>query len=444
MNKPIEIVVGGGGVSPAAGTSQYNNPLLAGLDIYVEKIGYGTYDSVLWSRLSTGGFQLLGGNTFQAGEQFRVHFTGLSYGTGQTTYTNGFNYSQVIAALFGRVGWMQPSISGSPVLSSVNTTSRGGRYYQDFHALVTIQNIKSVMEEVAATDSSLNAYLEALQRGIILRCLNGVFNEPEYLSQQLLFNANWKRNNQPVENSGLFVHALIRVPPAPDIAVQVDSIALYFDSAVTFNLYVFNDAIKAPLAVIEVTTVANSQTVINLSDIVLNHIGGSNLGGTFYIGYFQDDIGNAKAIWEQGCPQFKAPYYWSFGEADKLAGEYDFDRENVRMNNVNYGINLHVSTFRDHTWQIVHKAALFDNVIGLQMAAQVLEHVIFSKRSNSDERQLKDVANTVAATTDLTGVTPISDGPPNTMGMRKQITQELVRLKQSFFRKPKAQTISAC
>jgi hypothetical protein len=443
--KPVEIVVGRGGpYDPTAGATECPMPAFAGQQIWIEKIGYGQYDYDKWQEISGGGWKLIGvGNTFVNNERFAVHFTGLSYGTGQTSYTNGFNYSQVVSALFGRVGWRQPTITGSPVLTSVNTTSKGGRYYQDFHTLISIANIKNVIEEVAATDSSLNNYLEAIQRGIILQCVNAVFNEPEYLTQKLLFNRRWNVNDQLVNNSGYFVGVQLRVPPTPDIAVQIDSIALYFDSAVTFNLYVFNDAVKAPLAVIEVTTVANSQTLLNLSDVVLNYIGGANLGGSFYIGYFQDDIGAAKAYWEQGCEYARDSYGWTFIEADRKPAEYDFTRQNVRRNNVNYGLNLHVSTFRDHTWQIVKKAALFDNVIGLQMGAQVIEKIIYSTRSNAGERILKEAATQVSAQMELNGVAPISESP-HTTGLKKMITQELTRLKESFFPKPKAQSVSLC
>jgi len=443
--KPVEIIVGRGGpYDPIAGTTECPMPAFAGQQLWVEKTGYGPYDYDKYQERSGGGWKLTGaGNTFVINERWFVHFTGLSYGTGQTSYTNGFNYSQVISALFGRVGWRQPTITESPALSSVNTTSKGGRYYQDFHTLITVANLKSVIEEVAATDSSLNTYLEAIQRGIILQCVNGVFNEPEYLSQKLLFNRHWSVNDQLVNNSGYFVGVQFRVPPTPDIAVQIDSVALYFDSVVTFNLYIYNDAVKAPLAVIEVTTVANSQTLVNLSDVILNYIGGANLGGSFYIGYYQDDIGSAKAYWEQGCEFVRESYGWTFIEADRKPAEYDFNRQNIRRTSVNYGLNLHVSTFQDHTWQIVKKAGLFDNVIGLQMAAQMVEKIVYSTRSNGTERILKEAAAQINAQLDLNGVAAISDSP-HTTGLKKQISQELARLKESFFPKPKAQSVSLC
>jgi hypothetical protein len=445
MFKPVEIVVGRGGPNdPEAGTTECPMPAYAGQQLWVEKIGYGPYDYDKYQEIAGGGWRLLGeGNVFVEGERWFIHFTGLSYEYGSISYTNGFEYGKVISALFGRVGWRQPNISGSPVLSSVNTTSKGGRYYQDFHSLVTIQNLKSVMEEVGSSDSSLNTFLEVLQRGIILKCVTGVFDTPEYMSRKLLFNRSWAVNDQLIANSSKFVGIQFRVPPTPDIAVQIDSVALYFDSAIDLNLYIFNDAVKAPLAVIPATTVANSQTVVGLSDIVLNYISGFNLGGSFYIGYFQDDLAGAKAYWEQGCQYSQASYGWTFFEADRKPAEYDFDRQNIRRNNVNYGLNLNVSTFRDHTWQIVGSAALFDNVIGLQMAAQLIEQIAYSTRSNSSERILRDAAAQVSVQLDLNGVAPIPESP-HTTGLKKMIDKELARLKNSFFPKPKAQSVSLC
>jgi hypothetical protein len=437
MNKPFEIVVDrGGALDPVSGTTDCPLPSFAGMQIWVEKTGYGTYDYNKWQELSGGGFRLLGaGNLFSPGERFFVHFTGLTYGTEQSSYTNGFNFARVMNALYGRVGWRQPTITDSPVLTSINTLTKGGRVYQDFHSLVVLSSIQSVMEEVAATDVAFNAYLEAIQRGVILQAVNSVFKGPkavEYLSQKVLFDRNWSANDQPVENKGNFVYGMFRLPAKPDLGVQVDSVALYFDSDVTFNLYVYHDAIKAPLAVMEVSAVADTQTVVTLSDVVLNYIGANNLGGTFYIGYYQDDIGTAKAYYESYCDRARDVYYWSFGEADKIPGEYNFVRRSPRLNNVNYGLNFHVSTFRDHTAQIVKKAILFDELIGLQMAAQMIEKIIYSTRSNGTERILKEAAEQVNAQLDLNGVAAISESP-RTTGLRQRIAKEQTTLYNSFF-----------
>ena len=346
-------------------------------------------------------------------------------------------------ALFGRVGWQQPLIVGSPVISDENKDSASGRYFNDgsFHNLVTVANIKSTMEESAASDDNLNATLEQMQRSIIIRSLAGLFNPPEYIEQSLLYDRVYTNQDIPLENTGKFVGVKFKLPPAVDLATQVNSIGLYFDSAVTFKLYLYSDTKKVAVWNKEVTTVANEQTVITIPDLVLNYISDTNQGNTFYLGYFQSDLGEARAIREQNV-RFSCnhPYAYAYFEANKT-DELLFDKSQLSYTQFTYGLNLHVSVFRDHTWQIVRNPALFDNLVGLQMAAQVVEQIIFNTRSNDKERILKDQMTGVAAHLDMDGVAPISDGPKTT-GLRKQIQQELNRLKDSFFPKPKATTVN--
>jgi hypothetical protein len=432
MIKPVEIVVDRGFPGdPVAGTTDCVLPAFAGQQLYVEKIGYGTYDADKYQELSGGGFRLLGaGNVFVTGERWVIHFTGLSYGTGLTSYTNGFNFSQVMSALYGRVGWDQPE--DGPALGSINRVSKSGRYFnQGFHELVTIDNILEVMQPPNADEDQVNIHLEALQRGVILKCVNSIFKAPEYLTQKVLFNRNWSINDQPIENKGMFVYGTFRMPPKVDIGVQIDQVSLFFDSDVTFNMYVFHDAIKAPLMVFEVDAIADTQTLVTIPDLILNYIGTQSLGGTFYIGYFQDDLGDAKAYYESYMDRACDYYWWSFGEADVIPGQYNFVRRAPRLNNVNYGLNFHVSTFRDHTQQIVKQAALFDNAIGLSMAAQVVEKIIYSTRSNGTERILKESLE-VTALLDLNGVAPIPDSPYTT-GLKKQLAEEFKSMRESFF-----------
>jgi hypothetical protein len=447
MIKPVEIVVGRGGpYDPVAGTTDCPMTAFAGQQLWIDKTGYGPYDYDKYQELPAGGFRLIGGAVFAANERFYVHFTGLSYGTGQTNYTNGFNFSRVISALFGRVGWRQPIKANSPVISGPNLVTKGGRYYQDFHSLVTIDNIKQVIEEVAATDSALNSYLESIQRGIIMQCVNNVFKAPEAITKGILFSSTWNNNDTLVDNTGKFVGIMFRTPPMSakgEIAVQIDSVALYFDSNVTFNLYVYNDRVKAPLAVIEVSAVAKSQTLVDLSDVILNYIGPNSLGGTFYIGYYQDDIGAAKAYYENMTDPRCDLYGWSFMNADKIAGQYDFDRRHTRLTNVNYGLNAHVTTFYDHTSEIVKRAPLFDNAIGLQMAVQMVEKIFYSTRSNGTERILKDMTLQVMAQLDLNGVIETSEGPKfKGNSLKQQVQREFDNIRKSFNKCQRSQTIT--
>jgi hypothetical protein len=445
MVQPIQITVGGDGAyDPIAGDTEYNNPDLAGINGFVDKSGYGTWGYENYQILSTGGFELLNGLTFTNGEVMFFHPTSLNYNTTVTGYTNGFYFNKVINALFGRVGWMQAAGSDNPTLNSTNLLSKSGRYFNDgsFHSLCTLLNLKAVMELSDATDNQFNAFIEQLQKSVILRCLNGVFSEPEYISQGLLYRTN-RYSQTTIDNNGQFVGVRFKVPPVSNIATQLDSVSLLFNGDVTFNLYLFHESKLDPVSTIEVEATANTQTVVDLYNIVLNFINSETLSGNFYLGYFQDDLGSVKAIREQDiiitCNQ---PFGFSMFESD-ATGATSFNRDEIAYTSVPHGLNVHVSCFRDHTWQIVKKAGLFDNVIGLQMAAQIVEQVMFSSRSNSGERALKDQVNNVIGMMELDGSAPISDGPVTT-GLRKQITQELQRVKKSFHPTVNPQTVSLC
>lgn len=443
MSLPIQITVGGGGLNPVAGATEYNNAALQGLSGYVDRSGYGIWDFSNYQVLSTGGFRLLNGFTFSADEVWSFVPVGSVYNPGENSgYTNGFNYARVIPALQGRLGWMQTE--GAQTLDTANLTSRSGRRFNDgsFHAIVTLKNVYDTMEQKSATAEQFNAYLTSIQRAIILRSLNGVFSCPEYVCQSLLYD-RWStgNNDQPLPNNGKFVGIQIKVPSAIDLAVQIDSVALYFDGVATFNLYVFNDVKAAPIFTKEVITVANDQTIIDLTDFVLNYVGGDNHGGIFYLGYFQDDLGDVQAIWETNvCFKANAPYGAVTIEAD-VTGSTSFNRKQIRYNLRTNGINPHISVFKDPTWQIIKKASLFDNLIGLQNAVYCLEMYKWTGRSNETERGLSDTMDRAKLDLDLMGVAAISDGP-KTIGLTQRVAQESDRVKKAF--QPKQKSMVVC
>lgn len=445
---PVQIKVGGGGTNPVAGAAEWNEPLLKGVNGYIDKSGFGIWEFSNYQVLKSGGIRLLNGLTFSDTEVLSFVPVNAFYDATNTNgYTNGFNTSLVLSKLVGRVGWLQsPDV---PELDILNSTSKGGRFFNDgsFHALVSLKNIFDTMEWAVSADEptalEFNAYLTSVQRATVLRLLNGVFPEPEYVSQALAYT-RWSGGNtdQPLPNNGKFVGYQIKVGNVVDLAFQIDSIGLYFDSDVTFPLYIFNDIKEQPIYTKEVTALANDQTIIELEDFILNFISSSNHGGTFYLGYFQDDLGGAKAIWETNI-EFSNGNVYGLTTIESEATGSTFNKKLFQYTTRTNGLNPHISVFRDHTWQIIKKASLFDNGLGLQTAAWALETLIWTQRSNGTERGLKTAVDKVSASLDLNGVAPISDSP-HTTGLKNMITQELNRLKKSFCPDPKPQSMTVC
>jgi hypothetical protein len=357
-------------------------------------------------------------------------------------YTNGFSQQRVVDALKGRLGWKQPNYSifgTAPVLNSDNTQSASKRYFNDgsFHPLVTIDNYKATIEETTIEDDALNNKLEDLQSSIIMQFLSQVFNEPELIDNTELFERSLN-NNQLINNAGKFVGIRFKLAPGT-VAMQIKSIALYFNEAANFQLYLYHDTKKDPLWTDAVSVLANDQTIhIPTTELILNDAG-QYKSGSFYLGYYQDQLGTAKAYWEQYRRNKSFAFDYQFFEAE-LSGD-DFNRVSVPFTSINFGLNAEVATFHDHTQKILRNAALFDNLQGLQMAYHICKQLIFCVRSNANERILKDAYDKMGIQYELEGKVPISDVPKST-GLQDRINKELQRLKESFFPKPKAQSVS--
>jgi hypothetical protein len=438
MIKPIEISVNGAGpYDPAAGLTDCLIPTLKGQDLVISKrnangneAGYMKAAEI--QVLAAGGFRLLGGPTFEAGETYFVFEGGVKYASGASSWTNGFNLTAILNALFGRIGWRQETIEGAPVADADNATSRSGRYFQDFHPLASLSIVKQIHADKEATDLELNAYLESLQRGVILQTLKGVLNEREILEIGLDFTRFREQNDRTIEAAGLFVGRRITPAQLGDVAVQIDQVGLLFDSDVTFPLYLFQEGRKAPIWTGEVTAVAEEKTVVDLPELVLGYLGSAHLGGAYYLGYFQDDLDGAKAIDESRMAGDDAKLWGiEFIEA-AVTGAQEFNRQNYAGSPWSHGLNLQLSAFRDWTNTIVRKAGQFDELIGLQMAVQVLEAAIYSVRSNPTERILKDQLLTMGVF-DLTGTSPGVPDAPVTVGMRERLVREIRSVKKSFY-----------
>lgn len=436
MSKPIEIVVGGGGpYDPAIGTTTCPVSTLKGVEIYVEKAGTGTMAFNSYTPLTNGGFALAAG-TFLAGEIYHIHQSGILADLATNNYTNGFNYAQVISALLGRMGWRSSTLANQPVLSVVNTTSKSGRYFNDAHALLTIPNIKSILDNPNMSDNDFNAELEVLQKSVIMRSLTAVYGQPELLEQVMFFERQGHLNS-PIVNSGLFVGVQIDVAATFDKAVQIEAATMLFDSDINdLKLYLFKDGKRSPIWSQTVDIVANEATVVDFDNLILNYQGNGTKGRRFHFGYFQTDLGAAKAIREQVdcwnktlcfCIQAFSARQTTFG------AQPDFDRDFGSQPLMPYGMNLQLTSFSDWTGRTVKKPNIFDELNMLTMAAVVIEKLIYCVRINGTERILKDGITTASAIADLNGSAPVTDGPAPIVGLQKRITIEAQRVRKTLF-----------
>lgn len=421
-----------------AGTSTYYNSTMAAWIYAIERRGIGTLvKDQDYSVVPTGGFSLLKtGDVFGTDEVFTVRFISPDYNlnVGNETISNGFNASAILEKLFGRVGWRQPSVDGSPTLNAANTTSRSGRYYQDFHPLVTVQNILDTVEGgEGMDDAQVNAFLMSMQQSVILRTINGVFNKPQLIESTLLFDRKL-RNDIPTTNYGKFCGYRLMIGPG-EFALQVSRVSFLFNANATFTLYLYQDAIIAPLYQKEVTVTAYNEAYIDLDDWIVNYVSSKSMGGVFYIGYYQDEINAQGAVaLDEFVTQWNRSYAFGYTAMEAVAdfANKTFVRIAVPYTLRTYGMNMEVQTYYDFTNKIIKNASLFDEAIGLTMAIEALGYMAYSARSNKTQRITQEMGSIIY--NEIMNSGDALQLNPYVAGLKQQLTQEIGRLNRNFFR----------
>lgn len=347
-----------------------------------------------------------------------------------------YRRDEVIQALFGRVGFRQPTQPEYAIVDTVNLAAKSKRYFDGFHAEITIQNIKDgACDDMLISDEDFNIYLKSLQEDCIASVLDGIFGEPEMIEQQNEFiTTDWKPVLIP--NTGRFVGRQIKVAPDPRRSVKINAVSLFFNGITTFPLYLFSSVKKLPLKQMEVTTMSDSQVTVVPEGWTMNYLDNNIRGGIFYLGYFQDDLGSVQAYDEQ-------PTQWLYGkvygssivEAIKVSGQPDFIRYNPYFTSRTQGLNIEFSSVADYTEVIVKNPQVFDKAVGLQMAAMIVERLIHSTRSNYTERLGGSGAQRLYSDLNLDMATPEM---PYSSGLKNQLRRELIRLHNNFFPKQKA------
>lgn len=344
----------------------------------------------------------------------------------------------VLTALSGRVGWRQPTQADAVVLTDANKESKSGRYFQDEHAAVLVENIYDAQADRNISDADFNTFLANLSKAAITKTMDAVFHSMEVVDSMKLYEPECNIVNQPIPNvAGQFVGFQIQVGPVPDYTTIVDNVALYFDSEKTFNLYCFVDRNPEPIWTKSVTTVANKEVLVPIGDLSLGYLGSVNRVSTYYIGYFQSDLEATKAINTgvlynlRGCLWQVEPFTTA-----KVGNAIQFP---IQGSGFTYGLNFQLTSHRDHTTRIVMNAPLFDNAVSLQMACSVIELLLSNTRSNITERITKEqMGELYLQLNQEQGTVDRPFGP----GLKAKYQREIEKLHKSFFGQPKIETHS--
>ncbi|MDH6304616.1 hypothetical protein M2459_001351 [Parabacteroides sp. PF5-5] len=337
-----------------------------------------------------------------------------------------FNNAEIKEVLFGRMGWRD---SLSPVsLSEKNKEARSSRYFQDTHGAITLTNIYDNIEEVNAREDSFNKYLEDLQYSAILNSLNGVFNENTLIEQSLIFNRDSERRENPKSNPVGKVGYKISVSKDASYSCMIRTLSLLFAGTGTINVVLQHNT--ASILYEKTVEVEDGKEVVVSVDWPLYYTCDKYKGGFFYL-YYESSL----VPIDFTSPGFNKTYMF---RAEPSEGE---SLEDLSFSNKTYGLNAEICSYRDFTEVIKRNEYVFDTIIGLQMAANVIELILNSTRSNKTERISKNMLDKLYNDLNIAYSSPEF---PYTTGIRNQIAREIKRLKENLLPKGKVKTLTPC
>lgn len=338
--------------------------------------------------------------------------------------------------LLGLVGFRTSYDPNTPNLNTVNTESESGLYFNNISNFVSVKNIYDTQEYADISENDFNSYLTNEINEVILSLVKSVIMEQSHTYESCAMFP-YEQDFSSVNSPGTgFVGVKIKPNTNKSVMLKIGSIAASFNAASTFYIYVFSSELRDRANYLyrqQVTTSANKAVKYNVNwDLSLSNESlrttstnnYNNLGGAYYIGYYEDDLSGASAYKRdfEASPVFKQPYntWMEFGR-------YLLDGEKINPKNYDglsdpYGLNLEYLVTTDFTSQIIQNKHLFARGIQLQMAERVINNILTTSRQNDHTRINKEF---------LISANYTLNDPK--IGIRKQLEDEINTLKQSLF-----------
>ena len=321
-----------------------------------------------------------------------------------------FNPTTIQQCMVSLLGWRNDANPDVPQITSPELLqSDSGLIYNDFHPLLSIENIVNTLPE----DKTIDDYLaekvaSGISKGLTKVMIEKKLNESTktLLNSSKLFDGIG-RFQDTIISDGSFVGIEVEIFPSYGTKVIIDKIGLQFTQPQTnLPIYIYHtsqiDAIKVVSAT---TTKQNSLEWLTLSETIdFAYLSDQyDSGGMFYIGYYQDGI-SGQAIkkdfnWMQGpCNTCRgganAMKIWNERlnfvrvvpvevESSNLNGIQMFDYTKRKYTPVNnFGMNFGVTVQCDVSDYLCEQKFVLTDLIGKQVAVDILNDMKHSTRLN--------------------------------------------------------------
>jgi len=325
----------------------------------------------------------------------------------------------------GVVGWEQPTVTGSPVITAANIASSSGLYYQHGSALCTVQNIKAAIEDEAISDANLNVILGNFSKASLNRIAGQIFNEEDHINTGLLYKHENKWTEWLTPDTS-FVGFEIDLAKRNDLSLILNSLILEFDAAVSVKLLLFNSQVNALVKNETILTVANTATSKGVQ-WCLNDL---QYGGKWYIGYLRSASDVHRAVKRNFDLATLPTFFTEVGirpvRVDGWATETMFDPSKIRYESDTWGLNFDISLYKDFTQIVKSNLNRFAEALQLQVCAQVIDLLSNTTRSNRSERLSK-----AYSLMELNG-NRYNPAFPEHVGVISKLNKEVRRLRETY------------
>lgn len=346
--------------------------------------------------------------------------------------------NSVIAELKKVVGWRDSRDPSIPALGATLNTSETGQYYQSANGAIRLDYISSLL----ASYEDLPTWLDVIETDAITELLNRIETEKQIKNvgkdiakSDVVFNVGRKTSN--LTNESRFCGVMFELNNNIGLAAIINRIGMYLTAAVTdLDLYLFHSSQSQAIATYQFTTTKTNSFSWQEQRVELNYDDNTKgiTGGTWYLGYYQDDLAlqASQAVqytamnWVHGycsgCGMKNADIaYKSISTRIAMKGFYvpsaslpvskteAFDPSvAVQTNNNNWGLNFNISIVCDMTQFWIDNRRTLANVIKMAVSMKVLEMMKFSSQINNVEEAVK-----IMIVRDLEGAQDTNNPPLN-------------------------------
>lgn len=305
------------------------------------------------------------------------------------------------------LGWRHHHNPVEYTIKEELTKSETGQYFQDMHPLLTLDNIRSIAPEFDKEnyDELFSDWLKVKTQASILKAVESFYSRKladktvtNLLESKVLFDGAGRMTDVVRPTNSLAGFELIPIR-AEGVTLKIEKIGLQFNQNGNFTLYVFHSSNPEPIKTIQVEYTKNGGIQwLEQTDLYLPYISEStDAGGSWFVCYNQKELPEGmKAIeknrdWsKEPCRSCSRVDYTNWEAWSKYLEVHPFKvpatdkvkmwdiSDNLYTYTTNYGLNLQVTMECDLTDILVTQRRAFQNVIGLQLAADMIREFAYN------------------------------------------------------------------